>query len=185
MIHIVLNETKVFAKIKANQAVVFSISKPSLFRVEAIEFVAKKSLNNVKIVVMPSSAPKEVVTIGRVYTYFQISANIPDKDVKEVKIKFQVPKSWLKANEFSEDSVSLYRLVGSKWIKLETKKIGGACLDVFENEKPKTYSENELKAYKKLFAMPNVIVSPHVAGWTVESKRKLSEILLRQIKRMK
>ncbi len=70
-------------------------------------------------------------------------------------------------------------------IGLETKKIGGACLDVFENEKPKTYSENELKAYKKLFAMPNVIVSPHVAGWTVESKRKLSEILLRQIKRMK
>ena len=67
---------------------------------------------------------------------------------------------------------------------LESKKIGGACLDVFENEKPKTYSEKELKAYKKLFSMPNVIVSPHVAGWTIESKRKLSEILLRQIKRI-
>lgn len=67
---------------------------------------------------------------------------------------------------------------------LETKKIGGACLDVFENEKPKTYSAQELEMYKKLFAMPNVVVSPHVAGWTFRSKRKLSEILLRQIKRI-
>ncbi len=67
---------------------------------------------------------------------------------------------------------------------LETKKIGGACLDVFENEKPKTYSEKELKMYKKLLSMSNVIVSPHVAGWTVESKRKLSEILLRQIRKI-
>ena len=67
---------------------------------------------------------------------------------------------------------------------LKAKKIGGACLDVFENEKPKTYSEKELKAYKALFAMPNVIVSPHVAGWTIESKRKLSEILLRQIRKI-
>ncbi|HHB78347.1 MAG TPA: hydroxyacid dehydrogenase [Saprospiraceae bacterium] len=67
---------------------------------------------------------------------------------------------------------------------LESGKIKGACLDVFENEKPKTYSENEKKTYRTLLAMPNVIVSPHVAGWTVESKRKLSEILLRQIKRL-
>lgn len=67
---------------------------------------------------------------------------------------------------------------------LEQQKIAGACLDVFENEKPKTYSEKEQKAYQKLFGMPNVIVSPHVAGWTVESKRKLSEILLRQVKRL-
>ncbi len=67
---------------------------------------------------------------------------------------------------------------------LKSGQIGGACLDVFENEKPKTYSTKEQKDYQTLFGMSNVIVTPHVAGWTKESKIKLSEILLRQIKRL-
>ncbi len=67
---------------------------------------------------------------------------------------------------------------------LQTEQIGGVCLDVFENEKPHTYSNKEKKAFKKLFARTNVVVSPHIAGWTVESKEKLAAILLRQIKKL-
>lgn len=69
-------------------------------------------------------------------------------------------------------------------VGLATKQIGGACLDVFENEKPNTYSNKEKKAFKQLFARTNVVVSPHIAGWTVESKEKLAAILLRQIKKL-
>ena len=65
---------------------------------------------------------------------------------------------------------------------LENGKITGACLDVFENEKPKTYTEKEDKLFNKLFEYPQVILSPHVAGWTIESKEKLAAVLLRKIK---
>jgi len=64
---------------------------------------------------------------------------------------------------------------------LENGKVGGACLDVFENEKPKTYSKEELSLYQKLLSLPNTIFSPHIAGWTVESKKRLAEVLVKKI----
>jgi len=64
---------------------------------------------------------------------------------------------------------------------LENKTIGGACIDVFENEKPATYSTEEAGLYRRLYALENVVVSPHIAGWTHESKRKLAEVLLEKI----
>lgn len=65
---------------------------------------------------------------------------------------------------------------------LENGKIGGACLDVFENEKPGTFNLLEKSLYQRLHQMDNVVLSPHVAGWTIESKRLLAEILLEKIK---
>lgn len=65
---------------------------------------------------------------------------------------------------------------------LATGKITGACLDVFENEKTATFTQEEDKCYQKLYTYPQVILSPHVAGWTVESKQKLAATLLRKIK---
>ncbi len=64
---------------------------------------------------------------------------------------------------------------------LEKGKVSGACLDVFENEKPKTFSEEETKCYTKLYSFENVLVSPHVAGWTKESKKRISEIIFEKI----
>jgi len=64
---------------------------------------------------------------------------------------------------------------------LENGTVGGACLDVFENEKPGTYTLAEAGLYRRLYALENVVVSPHIAGWTHESKRKLAEALLEKI----
>ncbi len=64
---------------------------------------------------------------------------------------------------------------------LSSGKIGGACLDVFENEKPFTFTDNESLMYQKLYDFDQVILSPHVAGWTVESKYKIASSLLGQI----
>ncbi len=65
---------------------------------------------------------------------------------------------------------------------LTSGKIGGACLDVFENEKTATFSEIEHRNYDQLYTFKNVILSPHVAGWTHESKERLSSVLLSKIK---
>ncbi len=67
---------------------------------------------------------------------------------------------------------------------LQSGKLTGACLDVFENEKPHTFTKKETECYNQLYQFPNVILSPHVAGWTVESKYKLSAILLKKIRKL-
>ncbi len=64
---------------------------------------------------------------------------------------------------------------------LKSGQIGGACLDVFENEKPQTFTEKEKALYGQLHLLENVVLSPHIAGWTQESKRLLAEVLLEKI----
>ncbi len=64
---------------------------------------------------------------------------------------------------------------------LEEGQIGGACLDVFENEKPARMTSVEKAMYKRLYELPNTIFTPHVAGWSISSKRKIAEILIEKI----
>ena len=65
---------------------------------------------------------------------------------------------------------------------LESGQIGGACLDVFPNEKTATYTAEDRRHYTQLASYQNVVLSPHVAGWTVESKKALAEIILQKVK---
>lgn len=62
---------------------------------------------------------------------------------------------------------------------LINKKVLGACLDVLEYEKLsfENLFENETlpEAFNYLINADNVLLSPHVAGWTVESKIKLAQ----------
>ncbi|MEM8906853.1 MAG: NAD(P)-dependent oxidoreductase, partial [Bacteroidota bacterium] len=60
---------------------------------------------------------------------------------------------------------------------LRKEQILGACLDVFENEKPLTFQEEEQGLYQQLYEMDQVLLTPHVAGWTVESKKRLAVVL--------
>ncbi len=60
-------------------------------------------------------------------------------------------------------------------------EVRGACLDVFENEKPHTYTLQEKEMYSRLFAFPNVITSPHVAGWTQESLKRIADLVFQRI----
>lgn len=64
---------------------------------------------------------------------------------------------------------------------LESGHIAGACLDVFENENPQTFTSEENALYTRLYKMPNVILTPHIAGWTGESKYLLSKVLLEKL----
>ena len=64
---------------------------------------------------------------------------------------------------------------------LANKKIKGACLDVLEYEKTsfENLSKDGLTSdMQYLMNAQNTILSPHVAGWTVESNVKIAEVLL-------
>ncbi len=64
---------------------------------------------------------------------------------------------------------------------LQSGKVFGACLDVFENERPNTFSEREFELYKELYSFDNVILTPHIAGWTHEAKKAMAIILCSKI----
>ncbi|MGB2684122.1 MAG: NAD(P)-dependent oxidoreductase, partial [Olleya sp.] len=69
---------------------------------------------------------------------------------------------------------------------LKTGKILGAGLDVLEYEKSSfenLFTDNKMpEAFKYLIKADNVILSPHVAGWTIESKEKLAQTIVDKIK---
>jgi D-3-phosphoglycerate dehydrogenase len=67
---------------------------------------------------------------------------------------------------------------------LKSGKLRGACLDVLENEKMNQLSSEQESLYHELFSLKNVIFTPHIAGWTVESYQKINQVLFDKIKRM-
>ena len=69
---------------------------------------------------------------------------------------------------------------------LQSGKILGAGLDVLEYEKSsfENLFENDSlpSAFQYLINSENVILSPHVAGWTIESNEKLAQTIVDKIK---
>lgn len=57
----------------------------------------------------------------------------------------------------------------------------GAGLDVLENEKLTQLTAAQRSDFQMLAEMPNVILTPHVAGWTYESYRKINEVLVAKL----
>ena len=68
---------------------------------------------------------------------------------------------------------------------LKSHKILGAGLDVLEYEKSsfeQLFSEQVPEAFQYLIDAKNVLLSPHVAGWTSESYEKLAQTIVNKIK---
>jgi D-3-phosphoglycerate dehydrogenase / 2-oxoglutarate reductase len=59
----------------------------------------------------------------------------------------------------------------------------GAVLDVLENEKFDRFNSEQQKEFESLSRRENVLFTPHVAGWTMESYQKINEVLVKQIKK--
>lgn len=57
----------------------------------------------------------------------------------------------------------------------------GAVLDVLENEKFQKFTEEQKEEFEKLASRENVLFSPHVAGWTFESYKKINKVLVKKI----
>jgi len=67
---------------------------------------------------------------------------------------------------------------------LESKKILGAGLDVLEYEKlsfEHLFEDEKPAAFEYLLKADNVLLTPHIAGWTVESKVKLAQTIVDKI----
>ncbi len=74
--------------------------------------------------------------------------------------------------------------IGALLDGLKSGHLKGACLDVFPFEPPSSAPEDFKILFDKLCSLENVVLSPHVAGWTVESKKKISETIIEKLKRI-
>lgn len=116
--------------------------------------------------VLSLHTPQTPLTIGMVNSVFIDSFNKPFWLINTARGKSVITKDLVKA--------------------LKDGKILGAGLDVLEYEKSSfedMFTEGELpEAFQYLIQANNVILTPHVAGWTVESKQKLAQTIVDKIK---
>lgn len=59
-------------------------------------------------------------------------------------------------------------------------KVKGMALDVLENEKLATLNSSEQLILKRLTENNKIILTPHIAGWTHESKEKIAAVTLQK-----
>lgn len=64
---------------------------------------------------------------------------------------------------------------------LQAGRVSGAGLDVLENENLRSYSNEEQQELNWLLSQHNVIITPHIAGYSQEALQKMAEVLLSRI----
>lgn len=64
---------------------------------------------------------------------------------------------------------------------LQNNKISGAALDVLENEKIESLNQQEKKQLEFLTSQPNVIITPHIAGYSQEAFLRMAQVLLQKL----
>ena len=92
--------------------------------------------------------------------------------------KFQKPIYFL--NLSRGGIVTLSALINA----IKQGKVLGAALDVLENENPDTFNDRQKSEFKHLSNANNVILTPHIGGWSYESYLKINQVLVNKLKQI-
>jgi D-3-phosphoglycerate dehydrogenase len=68
--------------------------------------------------------------------------------------------------------------------RLQSGQVRGAALDVLENEKLATLTPAQQASFDYLRTAHNVVLSPHIGGWTHQSYQRINEVLVAKIKQL-
>jgi len=145
--------------------------------------------------------------------FYDLKENIGNQDARQVSIEelqknaevlsLHTPLTSLTKNMINSDFINQFKnpfwLINTARGKsvvtkhlvsaLKSGAILGAGLDVLEYEKSSFENlfndKNALpEAFQYLIEADNVLLSPHIAGWTIESKEKLAQVIVDKIKQV-
>lgn len=147
------------------------------FNVEVLCYDIKENVGNENAKQVPLAVFQENVDVVSLHTpQTPLTLNMINSEfINQFKKAF-----WL-LNTARGKSVVTQDLVAA----LKTGKILGAGLDVLEYEKASfenLFSSEMPEAFQYLIDSENVLLTPHVAGWTIESKEKLAQTIVDKIK---
>ncbi|MDB4448156.1 phosphoglycerate dehydrogenase [Roseivirga sp.] len=141
----------------------------------------------------------------RVLVYDKYRKGFGTKNVEEVSLEkmfakadilsLHVPlteetRGWVNADFFNQFRKDIFLLNTARGEIVPTKdllqlldsgKILGAALDVLEKEKFDQLTVDQKTMFENLFTRKNVVLSPHVAGWTFASFKRINEVLVGKI----
>ncbi|MCK0107741.1 2-hydroxyacid dehydrogenase [Flavobacteriaceae bacterium S0825] len=139
---------------------------------------------------------------------YDIKPNVGDDNAKQVTLielqnkadvlSLHTPQTALTTNMINTEFIDVFKkpfwlintargksVVTSDLVKaLKTGKILGAGLDVLEYEKSSfenLFTSKMPEAFQYLIKAENVLLTPHIAGWTIESKEKLAQTIVDKI----
>lgn len=99
-------------------------------------------------------------------------------------------RGWVNADFFNQFKKDVFLLNTARGEVVPTKdllqlldsgKILGAALDVLEKEKFDQLTADQKTMFENLFTRKNVVLSPHVGGWTFASFKRINEVLVGKI----
>lgn len=124
----------------------------------------------------------------------ELSEIFNQADVVSLHLPFTVETENMVTTDFiGQFSKSIYLINTSRGKIVKTEdllsaidsgKVSGAALDVLENENLAGLSADQQKCFNKLIQSEKVILTPHIAGWTYESRQKIAISLATKIKKV-
>jgi len=104
-----------------------------------INFIANRTISNGAISIKKVNS--ENLTIAKTKEtanlYLEITTNIPALAVKDLKIRFYVPKTWMDSSKAESSQIALQRYSGGAWARLPTVMISTDANNYyFESESP-------------------------------------------------
>lgn len=128
------------------------------------------------------ASPLEYVELVDMHTIFEkadfVSIHLPLSSRNKHYANAAFFNSFKKPIYFINTARGQHCVTGDLLVALNNNKVVAAALDVleFESAQLKVESENH-PDFIALIEHPNVLLTPHIAGWTVESYYKLSKVL--------
>jgi D-3-phosphoglycerate dehydrogenase len=111
-----------------------------------------------------------------------VSLHLPQTPETEAYVNVDFINSMAKPFWLVNTSRGNQVVIGDLLEAIKNKTIKGACLDVLPFEKSSFEQLDDNVQLQQLIKNPKILLSPHVAGWTHQSKERLAQVIVDKIK---